>query len=156
MTKTHWEERKSYVHKSTCQEVMKDKAYIEDVDVPDSKNQQTFNRKSGVHESTCQKGMMNKTYQEEVKDEAYTENVDVPGAVANTSSGPDDPQNDCVTGQTGTKDDTKMLAVTAIASETEGGPEGITKCASTCGPSIFATLARQLPPASATAASSFD
>jgi hypothetical protein len=44
-----------------------------------------------------QKDMMIKTYQEEVKDEADTENVD--------------PQNNCVTGQTGTKDDTKMLAV---------------------------------------------
>jgi hypothetical protein len=57
---------------------------------------------------------MNKTYQEEVKDEAYTEKVDVPGAVANTSSSPDDPQNNCVTGQTGTKDITKMLDVTSI------------------------------------------
>jgi hypothetical protein len=38
----------------------------------DSKNQQTLNRKPDVHESTCQKGMMNKTYQEDVKDEAYT------------------------------------------------------------------------------------
>jgi hypothetical protein len=39
--------------------------------------------------------MMNKTYSEEVKDEADTENVAVPGAVANISSGPDDPQNNC-------------------------------------------------------------
>ena len=35
----------------------------------------------------------------------------MPGAVANTSSGLDDPQNNCVTGQTGTTDNTKMLAV---------------------------------------------
>jgi chitodextrinase len=62
MTKTHREDRKSYVHKSTYQEFVKDTTYIEDVDMPDSKNQQTLKRKSGVHESTCQKGMMNKTY----------------------------------------------------------------------------------------------
>jgi hypothetical protein len=54
MTKTHREDRKSYVHKSTCQEVVKDKAYIEDIDVRDSKNQQTLNRRSDVHESTCE------------------------------------------------------------------------------------------------------
>jgi hypothetical protein len=101
--------------------VVKDKAYIEDAHVPDSKNQQTLNRKSGVHESTYQKGMMNKTYQEEVKDEAYTEKVDESRADANTSSGPDDPQYNCVTGQTGTKDVTKMLAMTTIASERGGG-----------------------------------
>jgi hypothetical protein len=74
-----------------------------------------------VQESTCQKGMMNKTYREEMKDEAYTEKVDVPGAVTNTSSGPDDPQNNCVTGQTGNKDVTKRLAVPTTASE-RGGP----------------------------------
>jgi hypothetical protein len=45
----------------------------------DSTEQQTLNRKSDVHESTCQKGMMNKTYQEDVKDKAYTENVNVGG-----------------------------------------------------------------------------
>jgi hypothetical protein len=48
MTKTHWEDRESYVHKSSCREVANGKAYIEDVDVP--KNQQTLNRKSGVHD----------------------------------------------------------------------------------------------------------
>jgi hypothetical protein len=68
----------------------------------DSMSRQTHNRKTDV---------MIKTYQEEVNDEADTENVDVPGAVVNTSSGPADPQNNCVTGQAGTKDDTKMLAV---------------------------------------------
>ena len=69
---------------------------------------------SAMHEST---------YQENVKDKAYMENVDVPGAVANTSSsndGPEDPQNNCMTDKTGTKDDTKRLDVTAIASERGG------------------------------------
>jgi hypothetical protein len=78
---------------------------------PDSMNQQTHNRQSDVYEIAYKKNMMIKTYQEEEKDEADTENADVPGAVANTSSGLDDPQNNCVTGQTGTTDDTKMLAV---------------------------------------------
>jgi hypothetical protein len=53
---------------------------------------------------------MIKTYQEEVKD-ANTESVDAPGAVANTTSDLDDPQYNCVIGQTGTTDDTKMLVV---------------------------------------------
>jgi hypothetical protein len=74
-------------------------------------NQKTHNRKSDVYEIAYEKDAMIKTYQEVVKDEADRENVDVPGAVANTSSGLDDPQNNCVTGQTGTTDDTKMLAM---------------------------------------------
>jgi hypothetical protein len=69
---------------------------------PDSMSQQTHNRKSDVYKVT---------YQEEVKDEADTESVVVPWAVANTSSELDDPQNNCETGQTETADDTKMLAV---------------------------------------------
>jgi hypothetical protein len=79
---------------------------------PDSVNQQTHNRKSDVYETAYQRDAMIKTYQEEVKDEADMENVYVPGAVANTNSGLDDPQNNYVTGQTGTTDDTKMLAGT--------------------------------------------
>ena len=89
-----------------------------------------------MHESTYKEDVMYKTYQEntmsamhmntyhkDVKDKAYMENIDVPGAVANTSSsnyGPEDPQNNCMAGKTGTKDDTKRLAVTAIASERGG------------------------------------
>ena len=45
-------------------------------------------------------------------------------AVANTSSsndGPDDPQHNCMMGKTGTQDDTKRLAVTAITSERGAG-----------------------------------
>jgi hypothetical protein len=41
MAKTNLEDRKSYLHKSTCQEVVKDKTYIGDVHVPDNKDQQT-------------------------------------------------------------------------------------------------------------------
>jgi hypothetical protein len=41
MAKTHLEDRKSYVHKSTCQEVEKDKTYFGDVHMPDNKDQQT-------------------------------------------------------------------------------------------------------------------
>jgi hypothetical protein len=66
------------------------------------------------------------TYKEDVKDKTYTNNVDVPGAVVNTDSnnhGPKDGQNNCMAGKTRTR----RLAVTAIASESEGGPEGITK-----------------------------
>jgi hypothetical protein len=102
MNKTHREYRKSSVHESTYQEDMMNKTYREKM-------------MSAMHENT---------YQEDVKDKAYMENVDVPGAVANTSSsnyGPEDPQNNCMAGQTGTKDNTKMLAVTTIASERGGG-----------------------------------
>ena len=52
----------------------------------------------------------------DVDAKTYMENVVVPGAVANTSSsndGPDDPQHNCVMGKTGTKDDTKRLAITS-------------------------------------------
>ena len=92
MTKTYRENRKSDVHESTYQEDVMDKTYRE-------------NTMSAMHEST---------YQEDVKDKAYMENIDVPGAVANTSSsnyGPEDPQNNCMAGKTGTKDDTKRLAM---------------------------------------------
>ena len=54
---------------------------------------------------------------------AYIKNIVVPGAVANTSSSnddPDDPQHNCMMGKTGTQDDTKRLAVTAITSERGG------------------------------------
>jgi hypothetical protein len=88
MTKTYRENRKSDVHVSTYQEDVMDKTYRE-------------NTMSAMHEST---------YQEDVQDNAYMENIDVPGAVANTSSsnyGPEDPQN---SGKTGTKDDTKRPA----------------------------------------------
>ena len=34
MAKTHWEAGKSYVHKSTSLEAVKDKTYIGDVHVP--------------------------------------------------------------------------------------------------------------------------
>ena len=98
LNKTNRENRKSNVHESTYQGDMMNKNHRE-------------NRKSNVHKST---------YQEDVKDKAYMEDVDVPGAVANNSSnnyGPEDPQNNCMAGKTGTKDNTKMLAVTAIASE---------------------------------------
>jgi hypothetical protein len=67
--------------------------------------------------------MHESTYQEDVKDKAYMENVDVPGAVANTgfsNYGPEDQQNNCMEGMTGTEDDTKRLAVTTIASERGG------------------------------------
>ena len=50
-------------------------------------------------------------------------NVDVPGAVTNTGSsnyGPEDAQNNCMAGETGTKDNTKRLAVTTITSERRG------------------------------------
>jgi hypothetical protein len=74
-------------------------------------NQQSHNRKSDMYEIAYQKDAMIKTYQEEVKDEADTVDVDVPRAVANTSSGLDDPQNNYGTGQTGTTDNTEMLAM---------------------------------------------
>jgi hypothetical protein len=64
------------------------------------------NRMSAMHEST---------YQEDVKNKAYMENVDVPGTVATNSSSNYGPM-------TGTKDNTKRLAVITIASE--GGPGG--------------------------------
>jgi hypothetical protein len=58
---------------------------------------------------------------------SYTEKVDVPGAVTNTSSGHDDPQNNYVTGQTGTKDVTKRLAVPTTASKRGGGGSTCTR-----------------------------
>ena len=44
-----------------------------------------------------------KNHYEEVEDEdkAYIEKVDMHRTIANTSSGPTDPQNNCVTGQMG-------------------------------------------------------
>ena len=90
---------------------MYESAYQEDV----MNKTHRENRKSTMHESN---------YQEDVKDKAYMENVDVLGAVDNTSSsnhGPEDPQSNCMAGKTGTKDTTKMLAVTPIASERRGG-----------------------------------
>jgi hypothetical protein len=70
--------------------------------------QQTYNRKSDAFEVACQMDVTIKTNLKEVKN-ADTESV--PGAVANTSSDLDDPQNNCVTGQRGNTDDAKMLAV---------------------------------------------
>ena len=90
---------------------MYESAYQEDV----MNKTHRENRKSTMHESN---------YQEDVKDKAYMENVDVPGPVDNTSSsnhGPEDPENNCMAGKTGTEDNTKMLAVTTITSERGGG-----------------------------------
>jgi hypothetical protein len=63
MPKTHLEDRKSYVHKNTCQEVVKDKTHIEDVHGPDNKDQQT------LHMLT----MPNSTHQEAGENETYCE-----------------------------------------------------------------------------------
>jgi hypothetical protein len=52
MAKTHLEDRKSYVHKITCQEVEKDKTYFKDVHVPDNKDQQTPHRMLVMPDST--------------------------------------------------------------------------------------------------------
>jgi hypothetical protein len=111
----------------------------------DCEKQKTTNRMSAIHESTHKEDVMTVTfqedvvnkiyqkntmsamhesnYQEDVDDKAYMKNVVVPGAVANTSSsndGPDDPQHNCMMGKPGTQDDTKRLAVTAITSERGG------------------------------------
>ena len=102
--------RMSVIHESTHKEDVMTKTYQEDV-VNKTYRENTM---SAMHEST---------YQEDVEDKAYMDKVDVPEAVANTSSsydGPEDPQNNCVTGKRGTKDDTKRLAVTAITSERVG------------------------------------
>ena len=82
--------RMSAMHESTHQEDVMTETYQEDV------MDKTYreNTMSAMHEST---------YQENVKDKAYMENVDVPGAVANTSSsndGPEDPQNNCMMDKT--------------------------------------------------------
>ena len=93
--------------------------YLEDVNAKTHKEDvmtETFreNMMTAMYEST---------FQENVDAKAYMKNVVVPGAVANTSSskdGPDDPQHNCMMGKTGTQDDTKRLAVTAITSERGG------------------------------------
>jgi hypothetical protein len=75
------------------------------------------------------------TYQEDVKDKTYTDNVDVPGAVANTDSnnhGPEDGQNNCMAGKMGTKDNTERLAVTAISSERRGAGGHNLMCLHVC------------------------
>jgi hypothetical protein len=65
MAKTHLEDRKSYVHKSTCQEVEKDKTYFEDVHVPDDKDQQTPHRMLTLPDSTHQEDGEYETYCED-------------------------------------------------------------------------------------------
>jgi hypothetical protein len=121
------------MHESTCEEDVKKTAPL-DASYPtmrvnsDSKNQPNHNRKSDVHESTYQEDVMNKTYRENrmsamhegTYQEDVMENVNVSGAVANTGSsnyGPEEPQNNSMTG---TEDNTKRLAVIAIASERGG------------------------------------
>ena len=103
--------RRSAIHENTYKEDVMTETYQEDV-VNETYQKNTM---TAMHEST---------YQEDVDDKAYMENVDVQGAVAYTSSsndGPEDPQQNCKMGKTGTKDDTKRLAVTAIASERGAG-----------------------------------
>jgi hypothetical protein len=100
----------SAMHENTYQEDVLPVTFKEDVIIENYKKYTM----SAMHETT---------YQEEVDAKTYMENVVVPRAVANTSSGnddPDDPQHNCMMGKTGTKDDTKRLAVTAITSERGG------------------------------------
>jgi hypothetical protein len=73
MAKTHLEDRKSYVHKSTCQEVAKDKTYIEDVHVPDNKDQQTLHRMLTMPDSTYQEAGENETYCEDGNNAMHVE-----------------------------------------------------------------------------------
>jgi hypothetical protein len=90
----------------------------------DYERQKTVLRMSTMHVSTYKEDVMTETYTEDVKDKANMENIDVPRTVANTSSidyGSEDPKNTYVTGETGTKEDTKRLAVTAITSERGDG-----------------------------------
>jgi hypothetical protein len=65
MAKTHLEDRMSYVHKSTCPEVEKDKTYFEDVHVPDNKDQQTPHRMLTMPDSTYQEAGEYETYCED-------------------------------------------------------------------------------------------
>ena len=65
MAKTQLEDRNSYVHKSTCQEVAKDKAYFGDVHVPDNKDRQTPNRMLTMPDSTHQEAGEYETYYED-------------------------------------------------------------------------------------------
>ena len=62
-----------------------------------------------VHDSTCQRGTY-KTYQEEDEDEAYAEKTAVPRTVTN-----DDPQNNGVQNQKGTKDVARRPTVPTAA-----------------------------------------
>jgi hypothetical protein len=62
MAKTHLEDRKSYVHKSTCQEVEKDKIYFGDVHVPDNKDQQTPHKMLPMPDSPHQEAGEYETY----------------------------------------------------------------------------------------------
>jgi hypothetical protein len=155
MAKTHWEGKKSHVHKNTSLEAGKDKTHVGDVHMPDytylemtmpdsnhleARNYETY-REDGydamnvnedtIHECTRQNGTGYKTYNEGYEDESHAEKVaviiknhyeevededkayteKVLKTIADTSSGPADPQNNCVTGQMGTKDVTKMLTV---------------------------------------------
>ena len=63
MAKTHLDDRESYVHESTCQEVEKDKTYFGDVNVPDDKYQQTPHKRLTTPDSTHLKAGEYETYQ---------------------------------------------------------------------------------------------
>jgi hypothetical protein len=119
------------VHEITYQEEMKDKAYTKKVVVPGAvayTSTGCVTGQTGTKDDTKMLAVGRPdvheiTYQEDVKDKTYTNNIDVPGVVANTNSnnhGPKDGQNNCMAGKTRTKDNTKRLAVTAIASERRG------------------------------------
>jgi hypothetical protein len=62
MAKTHLEDRKSYVHKRTCQEVEKDKTNFGDVLMPDDKDQQTPHGRLTTPDSTHLKAGEHETY----------------------------------------------------------------------------------------------
>ena len=88
--------------------------------LPDCKKQKIRSRRSAIHKNTYKEDVMNGTYKEDVVNKTYMENVNVPRDVTDTSSINDDlenPQYNCVTGKTGTKKDTKRLAVTTITSK---------------------------------------
>ena len=114
------------MHEITYQEEMKDKAYTKKVVVPGAvayTSTGCVTGQTGTKDDTKMLAVGRPdvheiTYQEDVKDKTYTNNIDVPGAVANTNSNnqdPEDGQNNVMAGRTGTMDNTKRLAVTAIA-----------------------------------------
>jgi hypothetical protein len=91
------------VIENTCQEDVLPMAFKGNVVIKDYKKYTM----STMHETA---------YREDVDDKTYMKNVVVPNTVANTSSGnddPADPHQNCVMGKTGTKDDTKRLAITS-------------------------------------------
>jgi hypothetical protein len=113
--------RMSDMYKGTHREDVMTETFQEDVMTETFKEDVVHK----IYQKTTMTAMYESTFQKDKDAKDYLRNVVVPGAVADTSSSKDDPddsQHNRMMGKTGTQDDTKRLTVTAITSE--GGGRG--------------------------------